>query len=70
MKETFVVRLNELVNTSPNTKIDIAKSVGLTYRCLHFYLKGERDPSLTIACSLADYFNVSLDYLCGRSDER
>ena len=24
----------------------------------------------TLVIALADYFNVSLDYLCGRSDER
>lgn len=68
MENLFVLRLNELVNTSSKNKSDIAKSVGLTYRGLHFYLKGEREPSLSVACALADYFNVSLDYLCGRSE--
>ena len=41
MENLFVLRLNELVNTSSKNKSDIAKSVGLTYRGLHFYLKGE-----------------------------
>ena len=68
MNDLFVKRLNELVNASSATKTEIAKSCGLTYRGLHFYLKGEREPSLSIAIALADFFGVSLDYLCGRCE--
>ncbi|MEK5166554.1 helix-turn-helix transcriptional regulator [Paenibacillus sp. FSL R5-0527] len=31
--------------------------------------RGTRTPSLEVACALADYFDVSLDYLVGRSDD-
>ncbi|GHV48362.1 hypothetical protein FACS189499_07610 [Clostridia bacterium] len=37
------------------------------------YERNERTPTLEIASKLADYFNISLDYLVGRidnSDER
>ncbi|EGO63047.1 helix-turn-helix domain-containing protein [Acetonema longum] len=29
---------------------------------------GKKSPSIDLAVALADYFNVSLDYLVGRSD--
>ena len=66
MKNLFYERLNLLVANSGKTKTEIAQNIGLTYRGLQFYLKGEREPSLFVACAIADYFNVSLDYLCGR----
>lgn len=31
--------------------------------------KGKRLPSFDVLCALADYFDVSLDYLVGRSDD-
>ena len=31
--------------------------------------RGKRSPSFEILIALADHFNVSLDYLCGRSDD-
>lgn len=30
---------------------------------------GKRSPSFEVLCALADYFDVSLDYLVGRSDD-
>lgn len=34
------------------------------------YERGEREPSIHILIALADYFNVSIDYLVGMSDVR
>ena len=34
------------------------------------YEQGERQPTLPVLIALADYFDVSLDYLVGRSDVR
>lgn len=31
--------------------------------------KGKRIPSFEVLCKLAEYFDVSLDYLVGRSDD-
>ncbi len=33
------------------------------------YEYGKVVPSATVLIALADYFDVSLDYLCGRSDD-
>lgn len=33
------------------------------------YEYGTREPALSVLCKLADAYNVSLDYLAGRSDD-
>ena len=34
-----------------------------------FYEYGRSEPTAHILIALADFFDVSLDYLCGRSDD-
>ena len=48
---------------------DIANASGVTVRNYQRYEKGEAQPTLPVLLKLADYFNVSLDYLVGRSDD-
>lgn len=48
---------------------DIATSIGITVRNYQRYEKGEQQPTLPVLVALADYFDVSLDYLVGRSDD-
>ena len=43
-------------------------AVGLSRVAYYRYEKGERDPAAPLLIALADYFDVSLDYLVGRSD--
>lgn len=64
----FVTRLNELRTESGATNKDIADYVGISVRSLQFYLSGSKEPTLSKLIALANYFNVSLDYLVGRSD--
>jgi transcriptional regulator with XRE-family HTH domain len=64
----FVSRLNELKVLSNTTNKDISKHIGISIRGLQFYMSGTKEPTLTKLIALADYFNVSLDYLTGRSD--
>lgn len=49
-------------------KKDIADAVGLSIMGYYRYEKGERQPTADKIVALADYFNVSTDYLLGRSD--
>ena len=64
----FVTRLNELKASTKATNKDIAESIDISIRGLQFYLSGTKEPTLSKLIALADYFNVSLDYLTGRSD--
>jgi len=47
---------------------DIAKSIGISLRSYQRYEHGEREPSMSTLIALADFFDVSLDYLVGRTD--
>ena len=47
---------------------DVAEAVGLTIRAISNYEQGIREPSIEILKSLCDYFDVSADYLIGRTD--
>lgn len=61
-------RLIQLKNERKLLQKDIAKDNGLALRTYQYYESGEREPSSSVLIALADYFNVSLDYLTGRSD--
>lgn len=51
------------------TQKQVAEGIGITDRQYQNYEYGKKTPSALILCALADYFNVSLDYLVGRSDD-
>lgn len=51
------------------TQRQVANGIGVTERNYQYYESGEREPSMSTLLALADYFDVSLDYLVGRSDE-
>ena len=47
----------------------LADILGVSDAAITMMEKGKRAPSFEILIALADYFDVSLDYLCGRSDD-
>ena len=50
------------------TQNDLANYLGLTPKMISFYELEERFPPHDIIVKLADYFDVSTDYLLGRSE--
>lgn len=52
----------------PQSKI--AKAAGVSVTQYQNYEYGKSDPTSTVLIALADYFDVSLDYLVGRSDTK
>lgn len=63
-------RLKELRQEKNLTLKQMAEQLGMVQRNYQRYETGEVDPPLSKAISLADFFDVSLDYLVGRSDRR
>ncbi|MGI6562439.1 MAG: helix-turn-helix domain-containing protein [Clostridia bacterium] len=47
-------------------QLDIAQMLGVSRTTYTQYETGKSEPDLTTVAKLADYFNVSLDYLLGR----
>jgi len=47
----------------------VSETVGIAPRTLRGYENGSREPSIDKLIEIADFFDVSLDYLVGRSDD-
>lgn len=65
---SFSERLLELRKTRNLTQKQVYEGVGMSMLGYQRYEYGEREPSFQKLIALADYFDVSLDYLVGRSD--
>lgn len=50
------------------TQKQAAQSAGVTESMYQFYEYGKNDPTAKVLIALADFYEVSLDYLVGRSD--
>ena len=50
------------------TQEQIAKMFDLSFSAYSLYETGKREPPLAFVIRLADYYNVSLDYMTGRVD--
>lgn len=61
--------MRELRQSKGLTLEQLAKELGLVKQTVGHWETGIRVPSLEIAAVIADYFNVSLDYLIGRSND-
>lgn len=65
---TFQERLSELQQSRNLDKKDIFKAIELSRTAYYRYETGEREPPLSVLIALADFFDVSIDYLVGRTD--
>ena len=61
-------RLKELRQKRGLLQSDIAKIIDKSDRAVGQYEREERDPSSETWIKLANFFNVSLDYLLGKSN--
>ena len=50
------------------TQKDVAKILGITRTAYANYEQGLREPDLLTLWKIADFFDVSVDYLLGRKD--
>ena len=51
------------------TQKQAAEVAGVAERVYQSYEYGKVIPAATVLIAIADYFDVSLDYLCGRSED-
>lgn len=64
----FGQRLKELRKNKSISQKEFAEYLGITVRQLQRYEANKQEPNLERLIQIADYFDVSLDYLVGRSD--
>lgn len=65
---SFAERLKELQRAKNVPKIEVSRATGLERTTYFKYEKGQIEPNASRLVALADYFNVSTDYLLGRTD--
>ena len=65
----FSVRLREVRMLRKKTQKETADCLGMQLRSYQLYEQGRTEPSIEKLIKLADFFNVSLDYLLGRYDK-
>ena len=65
-REIFSKRLEELRKRKGVSKNILSELCGLSRDAVRRYENGEAEPLMGSLCSIADYFGVSLDWLCGR----
>lgn len=62
-------RLKECRKKKNLTQPQVACDTGISIRAYKYYESGEQAPSVKVLVTLADYFDVSIDYLVGRTDK-
>ncbi len=67
---TFPERLTQLRTEKNVSQKEAAAGLGLSQALLSHYEKGIRECGLDFLCRAADYYNVTADYLLGRSVSR
>jgi transcriptional regulator with XRE-family HTH domain len=64
----FPARLRRLMEQNGTSQAALGEAVGVTRQAISYYQLGQSSPTWKGLCAIADFFNVTLDYLCGRSD--
>lgn len=67
---SFYPRLRDLREDNNETLQDIAKLLNTTYQYYQKYEKGIRDIPFERIIILANHYNVSIDYIAGRTNNK
>ncbi|MGN0620003.1 MAG: LexA family protein [Ruminiclostridium sp.] len=63
----FSERLKELRTSRKLSQQELADKLGTSKSSVNMYERGEREPGLEMLETIADFFNVDMDYLHGKS---
>lgn len=66
----FGKTLKSLRQSAKMTQQELAKELGIPKSAVSGYEQDARFPSASMLLKIADIFNISTDYLCGRVQER
>jgi transcriptional regulator with XRE-family HTH domain len=68
--EPFPATLRKELNERKMSQADLAKNIGVARQTVSLYCTGQSSPDTNILRKIADYLNVSADYLLGRTDNK
>lgn len=66
--KVIFVRIKEIRKAKKMTQLKLALELNTSQNTISRYENGEREPSIKDLIKIADYFNVSIDYLLERTD--
>lgn len=66
----FSQRISALIESRGKTPTGVAHDLGITPATLTRYITGIRYPDIRYIVKLSQYFNVSMEWILGLSDER
>lgn len=64
----IVQRIEEMLKTEGLTQSKLASGIGVNQSTACNWLNGKKEPSIESLWKLADFFDVSVDYLIGRKE--
>lgn len=67
-KILIVDRINELLDAEHISRYALAKRTGISQSAISNWLSGKKEPCIDSLWRLADYFDVTVDYLIGRRE--
>ena len=62
-------RLRDLREDADLTQKQVGEAINVPQRTYAYYESGQRMVPPQVLCALADFYNVSVDYILGRVDE-
>ena len=68
MEILVVERITELMDTEHINQSALAEKLDVDQSTISLWLNGKTEPSITSLWLLADYFDVTVDYLIGRTE--
>lgn len=62
-------RIRDLREDADLTQKQVGEAINVPQRTYAYYESGQRMVPPQVLCALADFYNVSVDYIIGRVDE-
>lgn len=66
----YIIRIRNLREDADKTQQEIAEYLGTSQTMYARYERGANEMPIRHLIKLSDYYQVSLHYLCGRTDEK
>lgn len=64
----YTERIKDLMNEERISQAELARSVGISQSAVCNWMNGKKEPSIDSLWRLADFFDVSVDYIIGRKE--
>lgn len=63
-------RIRDLREDADLTQVQVGNAINVPQRTYAYYESGQRMIPPHVLCALADFYNVSVDYILGRTDKK